>query len=952
MTQARLPPPYGRFIDRQAPRTFTFEGRQYSGFVGDTIASALVANGQWLMSRSFKYHRPRGPFTLTGDDANTLVQIGGEPNILADRYPVRDGLAVWGQHYFGSLVNDRLRGLERLSRFMPVGFYYRTFFRPRGAWRHWERVIRRSAGLGRFDPKAEPRRGRCDKAYLFADVAVIGAGVAGMSAALAAAEAGAEVILVERDPEVGGALNYRRLGADGGEGDRHRDALAEAVAAEPAIRVMTGTTCTGWFADHMLTMVRGDRFYKLRARRTVIATGVIGRPAVFRNNDLPGIIHGSAAQRLIHLYGVRPGREAVVATCNGDGYGVALDLIDAGCAVTVVEMGGDAISDPRRDRVRERGVPVRRADALVEAVERNNRIAGLQARDHSAFNLECDLLCVELGVTPAASLIAHGGGEVVYSNDRHAMLVKELPDGMHAAGAVLGPCPFDAARAEGDVVGAAAAGDDTWSPPRRENGCLNHPWPIFPHPKGKEFVDFDEDLTAADLQHTVADGFRTVELAKRFSTVGMGPSQGRLSAVNAVCLLADAAGAPLDGARVWTNRPPAEPETFAHLAGQSFQPVRLSPMQGRHLEAGAEMMVAGAWLRPAFYGRDRERAIREEVSAVRTGVGLIDVSTLGGIDVRGPDAAEFLNRIYTFAYKKQEVGRVRYVLMCDEMGVIIDDGVACRLEEEHFYVTTTTGNSDAVHRAMLRWNAEWKLDLDITNVTAAYCGVNIAGPRARAVLERVQADMDLGRDAFPYLGVRTGRIADIPARAFRVGFVGELGYEIHASASAGEALWDILLEAGAEDGIRRFGVEAQRVLRLEKGHIIIGQDTDGTMTPQEAAMAWAIARRKPFFVGGRALDIHSRHPLSRTLVGFVLPEGGGESVAEGHLTLRDDAIIGHVTSVACSPTLGRFIGLAVVAADLDRPGARFVIKGAGGGRIKAQVAALPFYDSDNRRQEM
>lgn len=375
-------------------------------------------------------------------------------------------------------------------------------------------------------------------------------------------------------------------------------------------------------------------------------------------------------------------------------------------------------------------------------------------------------------------------------------------------------------------------------------------------------------------------------------------------------------------------------------------------MHNRHLEAGAEMMVAGAWLRPAFYGGDRDHAISEEVSAVRTGVGLIDVSTLGGIDVRGPDAAEFLNRLYTFAYKKQEVGRIRYVLMCDETGVIIDDGVACRLADEHFYVTTTTGNSDAVHRSMLRWNAEWQLDLDITNVTAAYCGVNIAGPRARAVMERVESDIDLGRDAFPYLGVRTGRVAGIPARVFRVGFVGELGYEIHVSASAGEALWDVLLEAGAGDGIRRFGVETQRVLRLEKGHIIIGQDTDGTMTPHEAAMAWAIARKKPFFVGGRALEIHHRHPLSRLLVGFVLPNGGGEFVAEGHLTLSDNVIIGHVTSVAHSPTLGRIIGLAVVAADLDRPDARFVIKGAGGRRVEAEVAALPFYDPNNRRQEI
>lgn len=947
MTGFRLDPPFGRLIDRARPVTFRFEGRQRSGFAGDTIASALIADGQWLMARSFKYHRPRGPVTMTGYDANALVQVGNEPNVPADTHTIEDGPDVWPQNVAGSLDADRLRHLGLLSKFLPVGFYYRTFFRPRSAWRFWEPIIRRGGGLGRIDPTAPAEHGRYDKAYRFCDVAVIGGGPAGLSAALAAADAGAEVVLVERDPILGGSLNVRRFDAAGEEGTRKAAALIAAVTAHPAIHTMTATTCTGWFADHMLTLVQGDRYVKLRARRTIVATGAIGRSAVFRNNDLPGIVHGAAAQRLIRLWGVRPGSQAVVATCNGDGHGVALGLMDAGVTVAaVVELGLEVPPDPRRDAVRDGGMPVLRANGIVEARAAGNRIGGVVFDAGRPLAFDCDLLCLELGSTPAASLVASGGGTVAYSEAEHAMAVRALPDGMRVAGAVAGACDLETALAEGRV-----AGEGTAPPDGARNGPANHPWPLFPHPKGKEFVDLDEDLTVADIRNTVAEGFASIELAKRFSTVGMGPSQGRLSALNAVALAAQAAEAPLEGACAWTNRPPVSPEKLGLLAGRAFQPLRRTPMHHRHLEAGAMMMVAGAWLRPAYYGADGDTSIREEATAVRSGVGLIDVSTLGGIDIRGPDAAAFLNRLYTFAYAKQPVGRARYVLLLDETGYIVDDGVACRLADDHFYVTTTTGNSDSVYRAMLRWNAQWRLDVDIANVTAGFGGVNIAGPASRRVLARV-TDLDLDAEAFPYLGVRQGTVAGIPCRVFRVGFVGELGYEVHMPASAGEALWDALLTAGAEDGIRPFGVEAQRLLRLEKGHIIIGQDTDGLTTPEEAQMAWAVARKKPFFVGGRSLDTHDRRGLERRLVGFALTDATPPHPAEGHLTLNGDTIMGHVTSVALSAAAGRVIGLAYVAPDLGEPGGRFIIKGPEGRRIEAEVVPLPFYDPDGARQEM
>ncbi len=476
---------------------------------------------------------------------------------------------------------------------------------------------------------------------------------------------------------------------------------------------------------------------------------------------------------------------------------------------------------------------------------------------------------------------------------------------------------------------------------------------MFAHPKGMEFVDLDEDLTIADIEATAAEGYDHIQLLKRFSTTGMGPSQGRLSNVAAIRLTAHATGRTPDAVGSTTTRPPYGAPTFATLAGRSFQPVRRTPMHHRHLEAGAAMTVAGAWLRPAYYGSEAEAEtlIAAEARAVRETVGLIDVSTLGKIEVRGPDAAAFLERIYTFAYAAQAPGRLRYVLMTDETGAIVDDGVACRLADDHFYVTATTGGVDAVHRAMLWWNAQWRLDVDIADVTGAYAAVNIAGPGSRDVLARLCEEVDLTALAFPYLGVREGRVAGAPARLMRLGFVGELGFELHVPASQGEHVWDALVEAGRDSGIRRFGVEAQRLLRLEKGHIIVGQDTDGLTHPEEADMAWAISRRKPFFVGGRAIDMRTARGISRKLVGFRLADPAGEIPKECHLVIEDGDIAGRVTSCARGIGADGVIGLAYVRPHQAKPGQAIEIRGDGASSIAAVVVELPFYDPDNQRQE-
>ncbi len=952
----RLPSPHGRHLDREATIAFRFEGRRYQGFAGDTVASALWAHGVRVLARSFKYHRPRGARSFAGHEADTLVQLPHAPNVPADRLTLSEGLDVTGQNYDGSLERDRRALLGRFGRFMPVGFYYKAFFRPKGAWDFWEKTFRRIAGLGRVDP--ETPHAYHDKQYLFADVAVIGGGPAGLAAALAAADSGAEVLLVDDQPVLGGSLNFT--------GRPHEAAkLAEEIANRPQIRVLSQSSCTGWFADHWLAVVSGRRLYKVRAQATVAATGAIEQPMVFANNDLPGVLLGSAAQRLIHLYGVRPGDRAVVVTGNDEGYAVADNLAAAGVEIA-------AIADLREGpsaRVGHAGTVVHAGHTVIEAVPNKGNL-GIAAAVLAPVTtpgkagaplapIPCDLIVTSVGVMPAAHLLCHSGMRLGYDDDLAMLTLGELPPGLFAAGGVANTFAPAALVADGKRAGWQAAahaghkkGRMPAKPKTRGAEGINHPYPYFPHPKGQDFVDLDEDQQVADVLNALADGFDHIELLKRYTTIGMGPSQGRHSQLATLRLVAQATERPSGEVGLTTARPPAEPETMGVLAGRSFEPERLTALHHRHLEAGAQMMPAGAWWRPAFYAPAdrRDEAIRDEVLAIRRGVGLIDVSTLGGIEVRGPDAAEFLERVYTFAYAKQPVGRSRYVLMCDQTGAIVDDGVACRFGERHFYVTATTTGADAVYRQMLWWNAQWRLAVDIANVTAAYCGINIAGPKSRAVLAPLVEGLDLGGDAFGYMGVREATVAGIPCRILRVGFVGELGYELHAPAGCGEALWDALFEAGQRVGIRPVGIEAQRVLRLEKGHIIVGQDTDGLTFPQEADMAWAIARKKPFFVGGRSIEILAKRPLTRKLVGFTLPSDA-TLPEECHLVIRGTEIAGRVTSVTRSPTLGRIIGLAYVAPEDAVTGSPFHIK-VGGTFVKAEVVRLPFYDPDNTRQNL
>ncbi len=968
----RLPTSIGLFVDHNETVTFNFEGKTYTGLAGDTIASALAANNIWLLSRSFKYHRPRGVMSMAGLEADTLVQLDGEPNVAADRRQIASNLQVSGQNYSGSLENDKDAKVGIFSKFMPVGFYYKAFYRPKGIWqKFWEPVVRKRAGLGKVDLNTP--HAYFDKSYKFCDVAVIGSGPAGLNAALVAAKAGAEVILIEQESLLGGSLNYSRFDAEGTVADAMRNELITAVVNQPNIEILTNAVCNAWFADNWLPIIQGNRMYKLRAKEMILASGKMEQPAIFHNNDLPGILLGSAAQRLIRLYGVRPGRRAVILTANDDGYATALDLIENGVEIAAIaDLRDSPITTSVYKKVQENNIQILTSHTVYSAKSQadKNHIKQVELRKvigrgqcaNESKHFDCDLLCVSIGFTPTYQLALQSGGKISYDDDSARFSITQLPKSLHLAGAVNGFNELSSLIDSGKQAGKSACENleldakgiaTQKTPPIAENSYGNHPWPIFPHPKGKEFVDLDEDLQYADIVNACKDGYSELELVKRYSTVGMGPSQGRHSALATARIVADQTQRKVAEVGVTTARPPFRAEKLGVIAGRSFEPERLTAIHHRHKELNAQMITAGVWWRPGYYGQpeNRDQCIREENLTIRNNVGLIDVSTLGGLEVRGPDAAEFLNRMYTFAYAKQKIGMSRYLLMTNPAGTIIDDGVACRFSDEHFYVTATTGGVDNVYRTMLWWNAQWRLDVDVTNVTAAYAGINIAGPNSREVLKKVCHNIDLTAEAFPYLAVREGMVAHIPARLLRVGFVGELGYEIHVPSSQGEALWDALLDAGKDQNIKPVGIEAQRLLRLEKGHIIVSQDTDAMTTPQEVHMTWAIAKKKPFFVGGRSLQLIDNYPSDRKLVGFVIDHETEEAPKESNVVLVGNNIVGHITSTAHSPSLNKIIGLAYAKADTE-PGMLISIKLNSGNVIQAQVVEIPFYDPDNKRQEM
>jgi sarcosine oxidase subunit alpha len=953
----RLAPQLGERIDRTQPLTFTFDHRPTEGFAGDTIASALLASGRVVLSRSFKYHRPRGELCGCGRCGNSLVEVDGAPGVRACGEPLRAGMRVRHQNAWPSLDFDAMRATDLLGGpFTPVGFYYKTFIRPRRLWPLYERVLRGAAGLGRLPRTQAERRWRTQYRRRHCDVVVIGGGLAGLGAAISAARLGADVVLCTEDVEPGGELLV--------EGAHERARALTAEAREAGVELLTRAPALGYF-DGLVPVWQGDTLHQLRAQRHIVTTGAIEQPLVFAENDLPGVMLASGARRLAALYALAPSASAVVATLGDEGLEAALALHERGVRVAAVaDLRADASGRPLAARLEGAGVRLLAGATVVRALGRGRlervRLARVDgdgvALAGDAEEIECELLAISGGVQPASSLARQAGASA----------------GVALAGAVAGHGAAELAERSGGLAGleaAVALGHGGLAAERelseqraafedraardpdapvatapacaREHGYRERGVAHVGASRGgaaRAFVDLDEDVTVKDVGQAVAEGFSSIELSKRYTTATMGPTQGRYSHAALARVLARETGASLDQIGATTARPPWTPVPMGVLAGRPHEPAKRSALHGRHRELGASVRWAGDWRRAYDYGD-----VDGEALAVQSDCGLIDVSTLGKLIVRGPDAGELLDRLYPNRLSNLKPGRIRYGVLCSDAGRITDDGTVCRLDEGSFYVTTTSSGAAAVEQWFSWWLADWQLDAWLTDVTQGLVAVNLAGPRAREVLQSV-TELDCSPEAFSYLDAKHAEVAGIECLLLRIGFVGELGYEIHCAAPHGERLWDALVAAGAGAGIRPFGLEPQRILRLQKQHVLVGQDTDSESTPYGASMPWVVKLDKSQeFIGRFALELAAEREPRERLVGFTVPSEALPK--EGAVVLDGGRAAGQVTSARRAPKLARVIGLAWVPARLAEEDARFQISDEGR-TFDALVTTKPFYDPD------
>ena len=984
----------GRLTPAKTAR-FTFDGKTFDALEGDTVASALLANGVHLVGRSFKYHRPRGILSAGPEEPNALIDVSRDaarrqPNVRAPVQEVFDGMKVESQNRWPSLAFD-IGGVNNLmSPFFAAGFYYKTFMWPKAAWEKvYEPFIRKAAGLGVSPTEEDPDH--YANRYAHCDVLVAGAGVAGLSAALAAAEAGARVILVDEQPEVGGALHYdTSVTIDGRNGYEWAQATAAKLKAMENVTVLTRTTAFGYYnhnfvglvervTDHLAKPDRKlprERLWQVRAKRVVLATGSIERHMVFANNDRPGIMLASAARTYLNHFGVAVGRKVGVYTASDSAYEAAFDLKRAGVTIAAIVDNREKPGDAVLTEARKLGIEVLTGHSVVDTKGklRVSSISVARNGGGSARAIPVDALLMSAGWTPSVHLFSQSRGKVAYDAASGRFLPGTYAQDCLSVGSCNGTdglqATIEEALAAGELMARATGNEGGGKVELRGENAFEWTGGMAGAAEGagvdttvKAFVDFQNDVCAKDIRLAVREGMHSIEHIKRFTTNGMATDQGKLSNIHGLAIASEVLNREIPKIGLTTFRAPYTPVTFgaliSHSRGDLFDPARKTPMHAWEEAHGAVFEDVGNWKRAWYYPRSGETmhdAVNRECRTVRNAAGLFDASTLGKIEVVGPDAAEFLNLMYTNAWDTLKPGRCRYGIMLREDGFVYDDGVVGRLAEDRFHVTTTTGGAPRVMHHMEDYlQTEFPhLKVWLTSTTEQWAVIAVQGPKAREILEPLVEGIEISNEAFPHMSVREGKICGVPTRLFRMSFTGEAGYEVNVPADYGQAVWEAIWARAEPLGACAYGTETMHVLRAEKGYIIVGQDTDGTVTPHDASLSWAVSKKKTDFVGIRGLKRPDLVKEGRKqLVGLltkdpnVVLEEGAQIVADPNEP-KPMKMLGHVTSSYWSENCGRSIAMALVAGGQARMGQTLYVP-MPDRTIAVEVSDMVFIDKEGGR---